>query len=113
MEQVMWREGDLFRQRKEKEEADAGGPGSKGAVEGMSSTLETLALGSKQSSVHDAKRSKRFNDEGAAASESSTGADEAAEAEGKTTQGDLLRAMRARNGGGGGDGGVGMSTRRK
>ena len=84
MEQIMWREGDLYRQRKEAEAA--------AKVDGVSSSFGSLALGP------EAKRNKRY---GAAAKVDRRGAaeddDDGAE-EGKT-QGDMLRAMRARNGG--------------
>jgi len=107
MEQVMWREGDLYRQRKANEDKEEARPGDKEVVEGMLGSLETLALGAK-ATAPEAKRSKRHSAKQAADVESSTAAEEAAEEEGKMTQGDELRAMRARNMHGGGGGGMGI-----
>ncbi len=77
MEQVMWREGELFRQRQEK-----------GSMEGVSSSMGSLAL---CPVIPDAKRSKLLG-VNAAASEKEDSSEEG------TTQGDILRAMRARGG---------------
>ena len=76
----MWREGDLFRQREAKERGSGG-------LDGM---LGSLALG-KQADSKRVKRHDVAQSKGAAEEE-----DEADEAEGRTTQGDRLRAARTK-----------------
>lgn len=80
MEPIMWREGDLFRQRNTEHQSN---------VDGVSASLGSLALGSHSSSLD----SKHYR--GAAESDVASIQEED---EGKT-QGDMLRAMRSRNAG--------------
>jgi len=84
MEPVMWREGDLFRQRQK--EAASGGGGGRVNMAGVSSSMGSMGLGGKRPKRNDSQ-AKEVGDRAAA--------DSAAE-EGKT-QGDTLRAMRAKN----------------
>ena len=87
MEPIMWREGDLFRQRQK--EAAAGGGGARVNMEGVSSSLGSMGLGGKRSKRYDSQAKEEGDRAGGAADDGDTD-------EGKT-QGDMLRAMRAKN----------------
>ena len=108
MEQAMWREGDLYRARLKDEQrvsAAAKELAESPGVEGVSSSMGNLAL----AAAPDSKRSKRVTGAGAKGAPSSSRSDskEVSKAEeeafglegaaGGTTQGDLLRASRAKN----------------
>ena len=79
MEPVMWREGDLFRQRQKE--------GGQRTVDGVSSSMGSMGLGGKRPKRYDSQ-AKEEGRTGAAADDDDD--------EGKT-QGDMLRAMRAKN----------------
>jgi hypothetical protein len=107
MEQAMWREGDLYRARLRDEQrlSAAAKESESPGVEGVLSIMGNLAL----AAAPDSKRSKRAMGGGAKGAPSSSRPDskEAPKAEeeafglegaaGGTTQGDLLRASRAKN----------------
>ena len=99
MERVMWREGDLFRAREQEQSAKA-----ELAAKEVSSSMGSLGLqhsgqvATGRTSAHGraAVGSKRYTSKGRVESKASRAAEQAEEA-GAKTQGDSLRAMRARN----------------